>query len=61
MKQHPQIELVGWQGENTMVIFQKSGKREEYDLNNPTTKAQAEKIYGLLPPKPPIPPSESSK
>jgi len=49
MERNPQVELLGWQGDKTAVIFLKSGEREEYNLNNPESKTKAEKKYGKLP------------
>jgi len=49
MKRNPQVEFVGWQGEETMVVFYKTGEREEYDLKTEEGKAKAEKKYGKLP------------
>jgi len=49
MERNPQVENLGWQGDKTAVIFLKSGKREEYDLDKPESKAEAEKKYGKVP------------
>jgi len=56
MKRNQQVEFIGWQGDETMVVFLKSGEREEYDLSNKIIREKAEKKFGKLPQAPPPPP-----
>ncbi|KAA5548165.1 M56 family metallopeptidase [Adhaeribacter rhizoryzae] len=56
MKRNQQVAMLGWQGNETMVVFLKSGEREEYDLKNKERRAVAQSKFGKLPQAPPQPP-----